>query len=74
MHVALLVWNECLCLFHEETSMVSVDKIFEYFPDLNELQRTQMTSVFDIYKEWNDQINVISRKDFENFYLSKLSL
>jgi len=48
--------------------MVSVDKIFEYFPDLNELQRTQMTSLFDIYKEWNDQINVISRKDFENFY------
>jgi len=48
--------------------MVSVDLIFNYFPELSERQKEQMTALFDVYKTWNDQINVISRKDFENVY------
>ncbi len=48
--------------------MISVELIFRYFPDLSETQKEQFTALFDVYKEWNDQINVVSRKDFELFY------
>jgi 16S rRNA (guanine527-N7)-methyltransferase len=42
--------------------------IFEHFPDLTEVQRKQFAMLGDLYAEWNAQINVISRKDFEHFY------
>ncbi len=47
---------------------ISVDIIFKYFPDLTEEQKKQFSALFDIYKEWNAQINVVSRKDFDSFY------
>ncbi len=43
--------------------------IERYFPDRTELQREQFGKLFEVYKEWNDQINVVSRKDFESLYL-----
>ena len=43
--------------------------IFDYFPDLNKLQKKQLESLFLLYKEWNERINVISRKDMDYFYL-----
>lgn len=42
--------------------------IFRYFPGLNEMQRGQIQKLFSLYKEWNEQINVISRKDMAHFY------
>ncbi len=42
--------------------------IFNYFPNLTSKQRDQFSALYDLYKFWNDQINVISRKDFETFY------
>ncbi len=42
--------------------------IEKYFPDLSDLQRKQLTDLEELYKFWNEQINVISRKDTENFY------
>jgi 16S rRNA (guanine527-N7)-methyltransferase len=42
--------------------------IFNYFPNLTSKQRDQFNALYDLYKFWNDQINVISRKDFETFY------
>jgi 16S rRNA (guanine527-N7)-methyltransferase len=42
--------------------------IFRYFPDLTSQQKDQFEALFDLYKFWNDQINVISRKDFDAFY------
>ncbi len=47
---------------------ISVDIIFKYFPDLTALQKDQFSKLYAIYKEWNDQINVVSRKDFDSFY------
>jgi 16S rRNA (guanine527-N7)-methyltransferase len=45
-------------------------KIVEsYFPELVSIQKSQFSHLFSIYKEWNAQINVISRKDEENFYV-----
>ncbi|MBK6952214.1 MAG: 16S rRNA (guanine(527)-N(7))-methyltransferase RsmG [Crocinitomicaceae bacterium] len=42
--------------------------IFNYFPNLTSKQRDQFSALYELYKFWNDQINVISRKDFETFY------
>ena len=43
--------------------------ILDQFPDLNEKQITQLSSLEDLYKTWNNKINVISRKDIENIYI-----
>lgn len=42
--------------------------ILKYFPDLTEKQKQQFAQLGPVYKEWNDKINVISRKDVENLY------
>lgn len=42
--------------------------IQKYFSDLNELQVQQFANLLPLYTEWNEKINVISRKDLENFY------
>ena len=43
--------------------------IFNYFPDLTDTQKQQFNKLEEVYAYWNERINVISRKDFENFYL-----
>ena len=43
--------------------------ILNQFPDLNEKQITQLSSLKNIYETWNSKINVISRKDIENIYI-----
>jgi len=43
--------------------------IFGYFPNLTDLQKQQFNALDDCYKEWNSQINVISRKDIDSLYL-----
>ena len=42
--------------------------LFKYFPDLTERQKEQYNLLKDIYLDWNAKINVISRKDMEQFY------
>lgn len=43
--------------------------IFKYFPELTDSQKQQFTQLGELYNYWNNQINVISRKDMDNFYL-----
>ena len=43
--------------------------ILDQFPDLNEKQINQLSSLKNIYETWNSKINVISRKDIENIYI-----
>lgn len=50
--------------------METVDIIFQYFPELTEQQKNQFSKLFALYKEWNDKINVISRKDVDNLYVN----
>lgn len=45
-----------------------MDRLIHYFPNLSEKQISQFESLIDLYQEWNDKINVISRKDMDNFY------
>ena len=45
-------------------------KIIEkYFPNLTELQISQFIQLEELYKDWNIQINVVSRKDIDELYL-----
>lgn len=46
-----------------------MDEILKYFPGLSDLQKEQFSSLKNLYEEWNSKINVISRKDMENFYI-----
>lgn len=43
-----------------------MDIITKYFPDLTEKQITQFRMMLTLYPEWNEKINVISRKDIVN--------
>jgi len=40
----------------------------KYFDDFTEKQLQQFGALQELYKDWNEKINVISRKDVENFY------
>ena len=42
--------------------------IFKYFPDLSVIQQQQYDSLFSAYENWNQKINVISRKDMDHFH------
>ena len=46
-----------------------MEEIYYYFPHLSEMQRKQFENLKGLYEEWNAQINVISRKDLEEFYV-----
>ncbi len=43
--------------------------IFSYFPDLTVTQREQFAAIGPLYREWNQKINVVSRKDIDNLYI-----
>ncbi len=47
---------------------MSVSLISNYFPELTDSQLAQFQKLQSLYKAWNDQINVISRKDIELLY------
>lgn len=40
----------------------------DYFPDLTEKQVKQFQLLKSLYQEWNNKINVISRKDIDHLY------
>lgn len=42
--------------------------VLKYFTDFTEEQLRQFKLLEPLYKEWNDQINVISRKDIDSLY------
>ena len=43
--------------------------VLKYFADFDEKQLRQLAALKDLYRDWNEKINVISRKDMDNFYL-----
>jgi 16S rRNA (guanine527-N7)-methyltransferase len=45
-----------------------MDIILKYFPDLAPEQIELFTQLEPLYADWNSKINVISRKDFSEFY------
>lgn len=45
-----------------------MELINKYFKNLTETQSNQFAALAPLYKEWNEKINVISRKDIDNIY------
>ena len=52
-----------------EKANQKLEIITKYFADLSELQIKQLNALEDLYKSWNQKINVISRKDIDELYL-----
>jgi len=46
-----------------------MELIQKYFKDLSSLQKQQFEALGALYTEWNEKINVISRKDIQHLYL-----
>lgn len=42
--------------------------IKKYFDDFSQQQLVQFAALYELYADWNTKINVISRKDMDNFY------
>lgn len=49
-----------------------MDIIKSYFPELNDQQLKQFEVLMRLYPEWNEKINVISRKDIANLEVNHL--
>jgi 16S rRNA (guanine527-N7)-methyltransferase len=45
-----------------------MDIILKYFPDITEKQKMQFDMLYELYADWNEKINVVSRKDIESLY------
>jgi 16S rRNA (guanine527-N7)-methyltransferase len=45
-----------------------MEQLITYFPKLTGKQLAQFEQLKDLYIHWNNQINVISRKDVDHFY------
>lgn len=49
--------------------MSTADIIIKYFPDLTKEQQDRFSRLETLYREWNEKINVISRKDMDELYV-----
>lgn len=45
-----------------------MELITTYFPKLSDRQLGQLEALWALYHEWNEKINVISRRDIDNLY------
>lgn len=49
-----------------------IDYIKKYFPSLSDSQSRQLELLMALYPEWNDKINVVSRKDIDNLEVNHI--
>src|SRR5690606_29115885 len=47
---------------------MNAELIEKYFPELSTEQKNQFEKLHSLYREWNEKINVISRKDMDSLY------
>lgn len=45
-----------------------MDIIHKYFSKLDDNQISKFKKLYNLYEDWNQKINLVSRKDFDNFY------
>lgn len=45
-----------------------MEQILKYFPELTDEQLKQLEALDALYRDWNEKINVISRKDIDHLY------
>ena len=49
-----------------------MDEILKYFPNLTDIQKEQFEKLDFLYHDWNEKINVISRKDIDALYIKHI--
>ena len=49
-----------------------METINNYFPELSEEQRHQFEEMMNLYRVWNEKINVISRRDIDNLEINHI--
>ncbi|MFY8021787.1 MAG: 16S rRNA (guanine(527)-N(7))-methyltransferase RsmG [Bacteroidia bacterium] len=49
-------------------NLTDMQLILHYFPDITDQQKEQFAALKDLYREWNEKINVVSRKDIDSLY------
>ena len=49
--------------------MEALETLLTYFPDLTDEQKSRFARLEDLYRDWNEKINVISRKDMDSFWV-----
>lgn len=49
-----------------------IETILKYFPHLSDTQKAQLGQLMTLYPEWNEKINVISRKDIDNIEVNHI--
>jgi 16S rRNA (guanine527-N7)-methyltransferase len=49
--------------------LVNASLLYQYFSEFTEKQQQQFAGLETVYREWNEKINVISRKDIDSLYL-----
>lgn len=49
-----------------------MELIEKYFPDLSEEQRTRFNELGTLLREWNERINLVSRRDIDNLETTHL--
>lgn len=47
---------------------MSLELVLKYFPNITSEQKKQFAELEILYKDWNEKINVISRKDTDSLY------
>ena len=55
-------------IFEFRLKLQILERIAHYFPELSKQQYQQFEQLEELYKTWNAQINVISRKDIDALY------
>lgn len=48
---------------------MQADIVFHYFKNFNAKQQEQIADLGNLYQDWNQKINVVSRKDIEEIYM-----
>lgn len=48
---------------------MTAEIVFKYFTELSEIQREQFIQLDSLYQNWNQKINVVSRKDIDELYI-----
>jgi 16S rRNA (guanine527-N7)-methyltransferase len=51
-----------------EKAPADLELVLPYFSDFSPLQLRQLAALGDLYRDWNEKINVISRKDIGGLY------
>ncbi len=49
-----------------------MEAILKHFPNLTDIQKEQFQQLDSLYHEWNEKINVISRKDIDALYIKHI--